>query len=153
MPRSCQSLLLNGVTSTLPDGSTQNTVTKSTSGEVPGHKVAEVDVIDISHDVRAHIEIPIDLVLNEAPIIDSVEYTPEAPIAGGWIKFAVNYVDPNTDIATVTWTFTNPAVTLYGRTVWVNTDGMSTGNTVQGTCMVADRFNATDSTPITVMLG
>lgn len=141
-----------GVANTLPDGSVQSTVVKSTTSEVPGHKIAEVDVIDITHDTRAHIEIPIELVLNESPIIDSTEFLPAAPVAGNWVKFSVNYVDPNADIATVIWNFTSPSVVLYGRTVWVDTLGMSSGNVVVGTCTVYDRFNATDSEAISVTL-
>lgn len=141
-----------GVTNTLPDGSVQNTATKVTTNELPGHKIATVDVIDTAHDTRAHIEIPVELVLNDDPIISGLSLVPAAPAAGDWIKFSVDYTDPNSDIASVTWVFTNPSITLYGRTVWLDTTGLVSGNTVQGSCTVYDRFNASDSEAISVML-
>lgn len=142
----------NGTTSVFPDGSIQNTAVKDTAHELPGRKEAQVFIADLLHSTLTQILIPVDLVVNGPPLISAVTNEPVSPVAGDWIKFSVDYADPNADIAVVKWDFTVPLKTLWGRTVWLDTGTMTPSQAVLGSCTVYDRFNASDSSNINVQL-
>lgn len=118
----------NGVTTSFPDGSIQNTVTVSTVGEQPGQKKAEVFIYDLLHTTLTQLLIPVDLVLNSPPTIERVTLTPEVPAHGDWVQCVVDYVDQSENICTVAWDFTTTSLTLEETTT--TTTGTSTGTLV-----------------------
>jgi hypothetical protein len=143
----------NGDTSILPDGTVRNVVLKATTGETPGNKLAEVTAYDLDHGVFSIITIPVIVINNDPPQAVGYEIFPPLPIAGGDIKLSASYTDPNRDLVTTKWTIYSPSQILWGRTVWVDTDGMSTGNTVEGKFEVFDRFGAVDEASFSLVLG
>jgi hypothetical protein len=142
----------NGDTALLPDGTVRNLVLKATTGELPGNKLAEVTAIDLDHNTFAIVTIPVIVVNNDPPQAISYEITPTVPTAGDDIRFSASYTDPNLDIVTTKWTFTSPSLTLWGRTVWVDTTGMNTGATVEGKFEVFDRLGAVDEISFSIIL-
>jgi hypothetical protein len=142
----------NGSTSQLPDGTVRNTVLKVTTGETPGNKLAEVTAIDLDHNVFSIVTIPVVVINNDPPQAVTYEVHPAVPIAGGDIKFSASYTDPNLDLVTTKWTFSSPSQILWGRTVWVDTAGMSSGQTVEGKFEVFDRFGAVDEISFSLIL-
>lgn len=169
----------NGVTTSFPDGSIQNTVTVSTVGEQPGQKKAEVFIADLLHTTLTQLLIPVDLVVNSPPTIDSVTLVPAAPAHGDWVQCIVDYVDTSENICTVRWNFNvtgqapiftttgsgtntvttitgtttaSSTATLYGRTVWLDTHSSVAGSTLSGGVTVIDRFNAQTSLPFSTVL-
>jgi hypothetical protein len=143
----------NGETTVLPDGTVRSLVLKSTTGETPGNKLAEVTAIDLDHNTFAIVTVPVVVINNDPPQALSYEITPTVVTAGQTIKFAASYTDPNRDIVTTKWTFTNPAQTLWGRTIYLNTSGMTSGQVVEGKFEVIDRLGAIDEISFSLVLG
>jgi hypothetical protein len=142
----------NGDTSVLPDGTVRNVVLKATTGEAPGNKLAEVTAYDLDHNVFSIVTIPVIVVRNDPPEALGYEITPQVPIAGSTIRFRASYTDPNADLTMTKWVFTNPVQTLWGRTVYVDTTGLSPGAAVEGNFQVIDRLGATDSVSFSIIL-
>lgn len=142
----------NGSTTLLPDGTWRNTVLKTTTGESPGSKLAEVVAYDLDHDVFSVVTIPVTVLSNDPPDALSYEISPIVPIAGDWIRFRANYTDPNRDIVTTRWEFSSPYLFVWGRTAWVDTAGMTSGQEVNGKFTVYDRLGASDEITFSIIL-
>lgn len=143
----------NGSTTVLPDGSLRNVVLKATVNEAPGDKLAEVTAIDLDHNTVTVITVPVQVISNDPPIISQVIATPSSPVAGQTVRLSVDATDPNADLLEFQWILNSPAVTLWGRTVYVDTTGLITGEVVAGNVTAFDRLGATDQRSFSIQLG
>jgi hypothetical protein len=142
----------NGESTVLPDGSVRNIYTKVTTGEQPGQKLAEVAVYDVDTDTYVLVTIPVSVIQNDPPANIGFATTPAVPAAGNTIRFRGEATDPDSDILTYKWVFNTPSTTLWGRTVYLNTSGLITGQTVDGTLYVTDRLGETITKAINIVL-
>jgi len=143
----------NGSTQVLPDGSIRNVVIKATTGEAPGEKLAEVTAIDLDHNTVTVLTVPVQVISNDPPSVLQVTNIPSSPIASETIRLSVDATDPNNDLLEIQWTFSSPASTLWGRTVYVDTTGMLTGQVVAGFVTATDRLGATAQRSFSIPLG
>jgi hypothetical protein len=138
----------SGITTFLENGAYKNHMLKATLGETAGEKVASCRILDEMTGVSATVTIPVTLVDNEAPAILSTTVLPVSPSAGSVLSFSASGTDAEGDLLTYQWYFPGFPMTLYGRTVYVDTTGMTPSMTVAATVTVIDRLGKSVSQSI-----
>jgi hypothetical protein len=109
--------------SPLPTGMYESQVTLSVANQTAGVKVVDCTVTNLATQQEIEISSSVNLVAPGLPVITGI--STDAPyISGasgvsqaGYVHFTVVAADPNGALPDCEWTFTQPAVTLYGQTV------------------------------------
>jgi hypothetical protein len=140
----------------LTTGAYQDQITRNVGGETPGLKIANCLVTSLSTGQSINIRETVQLLSALPPTIISI--TTDAPTisAGlavsqaGWVHFFATASDPNNAIVSYRWDFTQPSITIYGKTVLLTPaqysvfaeSSLETGGprAILGSLTVTDRF-------------
>lgn len=140
----------------LTTGAFQDQITRSVAAESPGLKIANCLVTNLSTGQSINIRETVQLLSASPPSITSI--TTDAPTisAGlavsqaGWVHFFATATDPNNAIVSYRWDFTQPSITIYGKTVLLTPaqysvfaeSGLESGGprAILGSLTVTDRF-------------
>lgn len=144
----------SGTTMPLENGSFRNQVLKATYGETPGVKHAECRIQDTLSGLYADVSIPVQLEANELPEITATQVLPADPAEGTILEFSVTATDSDLDLLTYQWYFPGSGQYKWGRKVYIESDGVGVGNSVNGIVTVTDRLGNSvtenvDSDPLT----
>ena len=131
-----------GTTTPLENGAYQNSVLKTTRQETEGQKYAVCNIVDISTGLSAETVIPVYLESNNTPVFVSATVLPASPALGDILSFEVTATDSDLDIVSYKWYFPDYSKTLYGRKVFVSSEGLSPGNTLSGHVTITDSMGA-----------
>lgn len=146
--------------SALPTGLFKSQITRSVASETAGTKIAVCTVTNLTTGQTISFNTTVQLVSPTAPTINAI--STDAPLInggyavaqGGYVHFTAAASDPNNALLTYKWVFTQPAVTLYGKTVMLRpsdysvfsevvlegTDSSGGPATILGNVTVVDRY-------------
>ncbi len=137
-------------------GAYQDQITRSVANETPGLKIANCVVTNLSTGQSINIRETVQLLTAAPPSVTSI--TTDAPTVNGglavsqagWVHFFATATDPNNSIVSYRWDFTQPGITIYGKTVLLvpgdysvfTESGLETGGprAITGSLTVTDRF-------------
>jgi hypothetical protein len=151
----------NGTSAPTADGSVRNTYTKSISGESGGQKTVLVAVKNLDSNKQIEIPIYVNLIANTvAPSCtitvkdqNGVAVAPGASVAAGTrLTYTATAIDPQNDVLTYKWTFTQPGGTpgtlrLWGREATIDTTGFTVGGSLITAVLTVDRMNGQAAFP------
>lgn len=145
-----------GTLTTLPNGVFQNSYAKDISSETGGEKTVLITVTNDA-DVAVTQQIGITLVDNQTGTTATLSAfsgglqlsNGSTVAAGSTVEYHIVPSDPDLDVVTCLWTFTQPSpvlpttLKLWGPKVLVDTTGYPSATVIQGTVRTFDRFGGT----------
>lgn len=150
-------LFSTGTTTTLATGGVKNDYIKALAGETGGTKKVVITVRNTTTGEVIEELIDVTLVANQTAATATLkafqgasELANETLVAAGSkIEFTVQAADPDFDLVSYFWQFSQPSpvlpasLKLWGPKVLVDTTGYPSGAAIQGTMTASDRFGAT----------
>lgn len=150
----------------LPSGLYKSQITRSVASESAGTKIAVCTVTNLSTGQTISFNTTVQLVNPKSPTVTAI--STDAPVINGgyavaqagFIHFSAQASDPNSALLDYRWDFTQPLVTLYGKTVMLRpsdygvfaestleSSGTNTGGPapILGGVTVTDRFGKTST--------
>jgi hypothetical protein len=107
------------------NGLYKSQITLSVESELPGLKTVECTVTNLQTQQSINFNNTVNLIAASPPNITSI--SADAPIINGgyavsqagFVHFSVTAADPNNALMSYEWVFTQPQITLFGRTVLI----------------------------------
>lgn len=119
-------------------GGYEASVEAPVDGELPGSKIVLLRAFTAT--ASKEINVPVVLIPNEAPVIESFVY-PGTIVPGEEIEIAVVAEDPEEDALSYRWWFTSPTVEIIGNPAAITaaiTSAFPTGTFFAGTITITD---------------
>jgi hypothetical protein len=109
--------------SPLSTGLYRSQITKDVSSETPGFKTVNCVITNLTTEQSINVNSSVTLIEAQVPTITAI--STDAPIINGgyavsqagYVHFSVTAADPNNALLYYQWTFTQPNISLFGRTV------------------------------------
>ena len=135
-----------GATTPQRDGSYLNSDIKALDTEIAGVRRVKVTITDNPSGATTIVALTTELFGNTAPtdLTITTSATVDSEVAvGDKLEYSAVATDVDEDLLMYKWTFSVPATgVLWGRTVVVDTTGLSVAQALAGTLTVVDRLNA-----------
>lgn len=127
----------DGTLKMLVNGTWMSSILKDISGETPGLKQIVARITDLVTSEVSTVTIPITLSASGYPTITGLNVSPTTLPEGQLIQYTVDASQPDGNVLNYRWDFSVPLVTLYGRTVYVDTTNLG-GQFIAGQVTVYD---------------